>query len=161
MSDKISPYDEACQLSSPPITMKEFREQCKSIIKEDLYENRRDITKGENGVQHDGEKEDEDDMLLKRIGVDAETMAELKEVCSIDNLKVRFHWWIYLGFYYWNFGFYRIWANPRISPYPIYAHSHPIYAHSYELIKLACGCSYRSRICIVLLIIFYFFLLLH
>ena len=74
---KHCPVNEACQFSSPLITTEQFKEQCWDVI---------GVTEINRDVQRDKKREELN--IAQELNIDEQTINELKEVCSIDNLKV-------------------------------------------------------------------------
>ena len=75
--DKLrTPVEEALHYSSPAISISKFKEQChEKIDPTDL-------------ITFSGGEEAIEEKLTTLIGVDAETIQDLQEVCNIDNLEV-------------------------------------------------------------------------
>ena len=98
---KYCPVNEAIQYSSPFITLKQFKEQCKDIFK-DLYHlpkterSATSITKTKRSIlssrtiviDQSTTPEEKNAELAQLLNTDTATVEELEEVCSVDNLKV-------------------------------------------------------------------------
>ena len=80
---KHCPVREASQFSSPLISVEQFKEQCWDLIGRELD----DSLKKE---KYDLSNTNDADLLdiSNILNTDEQTIKELQEVCSIDNLKV-------------------------------------------------------------------------
>ena len=98
---KYCPVNEAIQYSSPLITLKQFREQCKDIFKDrynlsktersatSISKTKRSIlTSRTIVIDQSATPEEKNAELVQLLNTDTATVEELEEVCSIDNLKV-------------------------------------------------------------------------
>jgi len=82
---KHCPVKEACQFSSPLITVDQFKEQCWDMIGPEISL----CLKNEKGDLAGKSAEDLQD-IASILNTDEQTIQELKEVCSIDNLKCEY-----------------------------------------------------------------------
>ena len=98
---KYCPVNEAIQYSSPLITLKQFKEQCKDIFKDryhlpktersatSIAKTKRSIlTSRTIVIDQSTTPEGKNAELAQLLNTDTATVEELEEVCSVDNLKV-------------------------------------------------------------------------
>lgn len=75
---KCAPINEACQFSSPPITVEEFRAQCIASVGEERFA-------GQLVAEGDHVRS-----LAAMMGIEEGTVEELEDVCNPDNFKCEY-----------------------------------------------------------------------
>ena len=82
------PINEACQFTSPLISVEMFKEQCALQIGQEVLFTLNKSAQTMNAKKEEVVSTDEEEFatLLK---TDKQTISELEEVCSIEHLKVQ------------------------------------------------------------------------